>query len=325
MHRHEHEILFSDLSSLTFRRAIRLFLPAYVSCLLVYICASMQLMQIPRTVGKQEFHHSWSAFAEYLDNESNPWTWDLYMKGWYNPQLWSIAVEYRGSMIVFLVLGGLARCRTAVRIAVQAVVVTHAFAHKRWDVALFIAGMLVAELDVFVSLSTTRRAFMQRKHVKLGLYIMVFGGVWLSGFPRSDGVKCIGYTFTKRMWPYSTYRRRFWIGVAAIMIVGPIPYLPSVQAFFCTGIIRYFGKISFALYLLHTLGNKTIGSWLLHQAVSMLGNGGYRSGASSFAVASSLYLPIIIWWSDMYWRAVDIPSTQFAKWLEDKCNSRSSS
>ena len=323
MHRHEYESLFSSLTSLSFRRAIRLFLPAVVSSLLVYVCASLDLMEIPKRVEKESFHHGLAALMNYLDDMSNPWTWNLYMKGWYNPQLWSIAVEYRGSMIVFLVVLALARCRTIVRTAVETGIVVHAFGHKRWDVALFVAGMLVAEIDVFINLAASRKAFMQQKRTKLVLCLMMLAGIWLSGFPRANGLKSVGYTFAKTTYPHSAYRRRFWISIASILIVGPMPYLPFVQAFFSTRPIRYLGKISFALYLVHILGNRTIGTWLLHVIRGMLRNEGYWGYTFSFVVSSLLYTPIIIWWSDVYWRAIDVPSTHFAKWFESKCASRS--
>lgn len=325
MHRHEYESLFSGLTSLTFRRAIRLFLPALASCLLVYVCASLDLMRIPKTVDKEKFHHGWTALMSYLDTASNPWSWDLYMKGWYNPQLWSIAVEYRGSMIVFLTVLGLARCRMVVRMAVQSVMIIHAFGHGRWDVALFVTGTFAAELDIFINASTIPKAFMQQKRSKLVLYVMMLVGVWLSGFPRSNGLKSFGYAFLENAWPFTGYRRRFWISIAAILIVGPMPYLPAVQALFCTPTTRYLGKISFALYLVHGLSNRTIGTWLLYFTRNLLGREGYCGYALCFVISSSLYTPIVIWLSDMYWRAVDIPSTHFAKWFEGKCASKISS
>lgn len=322
MHRHEYETLFSGLTSLTFRRAIRLFLPALVSCLLVYVCASLHLMKIPKTVAKEKFRHGWPAFVSYLDDESNPWTWKLHMKGWYNPPLWSISVEYRGSMVVFLTVLALARCRAAVRLAIESAIVVHAFVHERWDVALFVAGMLIAELDVFVNLSLPRKVFMDQKRIKIMLCVMMLAGVWLSGFPRANGLKSFGYAFSKNVYPFTGYRRRFWISVAAILIVAPMPHLPLVQAFFCVRLIRYLGKISFALYLIHGLGNRTIGSWLLHFTHTTVGDEGYWACALTFIASSLMYAPIVIWWSDMYWRAVDIPSTHFAKWFEGKCASR---
>lgn len=321
MHKHEFESLFSELTSLTFRRALRLFLPSLGSCLLAYTFACLNLISVPDKIDGAKFNHGLSELLKYIDLESSPWTWDTYKKGVYNPQLWSIAVEFRGSLIVFLLVLGLARTRMFIRLLVQILICVHAFAHKRWDMALFVAGMSVAELDVFVHMSNSRKMIMQKKCVKLMLWSMIFVGIFLAGFPRDNPLHSLGYTFAKNVWPSTGYRRRFWVSIASILIVAPMPYLPVLQSFFTTRLIQYLGKISFALYLIHGLGNRTIGKWLMHATGEIIGNKGYWTYALSYVVSSALYLPVIIWWSDMYWRAVDMPATRFAKWLEVKSQS----
>ena len=202
-------------------------------------------------------------------------------------------------MVVFLVVLCLARCRTSVRMAIQAAVIAHAFGHQRWDISLFVAGMLIAELDVFIAISLSRTSFMQRIGIKVLLYVIMLIGLWLSGLPREHGTESFGYAFLQDLWPHGDYRRRFWLSIASIFIVGPMPYLPQVQAFFCTKVIRYFGKISFALYLIHGISNYTIGTTLLHFTWKFLGKDGYWDYALSFVVSSLLYTPVVIWWSDM--------------------------
>jgi peptidoglycan/LPS O-acetylase OafA/YrhL len=321
MHRHEFGTLYSSLTSLTFRRSLRLLLPALASCALAFICASAGLIVVPKKIDHKPFQHGISALIRYIDEESNPWTWDSYMKGFYNPQLWSIALEYRGSMVVFLAVLGLARSKTFIRMTVELAMVIHAFVHTRWDVALFMAGMLIAELDVFVHISATRTKFMQSRTSKVVLLMIVMVGLWLSGLPRDDGLRSYGYGFLKGVWPYSQYRRRFWLGIASIMLVGPMPYLPLIQGFFNTKLIRYLGRISFALYLVHGIGNRTVGIWLLHTTGRIFGNEAYWDTMLSYVVSLFLYTPIIIWWSDMFWRAFDVPSANLAKWLEGLCAS----
>jgi peptidoglycan/LPS O-acetylase OafA/YrhL len=184
------------------------------------------------------------------------------------------------------------------------------------------AGMLIAEMDVFVHMSTSRKAIMQRQGTKALLITSVIAGMWLSGYPRDHGLDSFGYGFLERVWPYGQYRRRFWLGVASIMIVGPMPYLPFIQAFFNTRLLRYLGKISFSLYLVHGIGNRTVGIWLLHSTGRIFGNDGYWVTALSCGVSIMLYTPIIVWWSDMFWRAIDVRSASFAKWIEDICASK---
>lgn len=321
MHSHEFDSLYSGLTSLTFRRAFRLFLPAFASCVLAYLCASLGLFPIPQDSGGTTFNHGFPALLRYMDLETTPWTWDPYMSGFYNPQLWSIALEFRGSIVVFLMVLGLSRTRTSIRLLVELAVCAHAFGHKRWDMALFIAGMTVAELDVFVHMSRSRTAVMQKKRTKLVLWTVIFAGIFLAGFPRDHALRSLGYAFTKKLWPFTDYRRRFWLSLASIFIVAPMPFLPVVHSFFCIALMRYLGKISFALYLIHGLGNRTVGRWLMDFVWSTIGKEGYWTYTLSYVASSVLYLPIIIWLSDIYWRAFDTPATRLAKWLETKSQS----
>jgi peptidoglycan/LPS O-acetylase OafA/YrhL len=321
IYQRDFETLYSSLTSLTFRRALRLFLPALASCIMAFAFVSLGLVIPPRRIDHRRFHHGLRAFINYIDQESNPWTWGMYMTGFYNPQLWSIALEYRGSMVVFLAVLGLARSRTAVRIAVESGILVHAFVHGRWDVALFMAGMSIAELDVFVHDSLARTEIMRRKSTKFTLIVILIIGLWLSGYPRDEGPNSWGYGFLTNIWPYGGYRRRFWVSISAILLIAPMPYLPSLQAVFNIKLIRYLGKISFSLYLVHGLGNRTIGTWIIHFVRGIFSSGEYWVDALCYVVSMVLYVPVIIWWSDVFWRAIDIPSTNFAKWLESKCAS----
>lgn len=322
MHAHDFDTLYSGLTSLTFRRAVRLFLPSLASCVLAYLCASLGIIPIPaHDEDGHVFRHGPHQFLRYIDLETNPYTWESYMGGYYNRQLWSIVTEFRGSLVTFLMVLGLARTRMSIRVLVEMAITVHAFVHQRWDVALFITGMLLAELDVFVHMSRSRTAIMQERQMKVVFWFMICAGMYLAGFPREDAVNSYGYGFANHRWPSGWYKRRFWLSIASILLVTPLPFLPNLQSFFCTRLMRYLGKISFALYLVHGLGNKTVGSWLMKLVWMVVGKHGYKTYISSYVICTMLYVPIIIWWSDMYWRAFDIPATKFAKWLEVKSQS----
>lgn len=317
----ELESMYRGLTSVAYRRALRLFLPSFASCTLAFVCASLGLIKVPTRIKGVRFHHGPAAFLQYIDRESNPWSWDMYMEGFYNPQLWSIALEYRGSLVVFLVILELARTRLAIRLAIESAITIHAFVHRRWDIALFVAGMLVAEMDVAVRQSTLASKFMRRRVVKMSLVICLIVGIWLTGYPRDHALESWGYMTLSQAWPHGGYRRRFWLGMGSIMIVAPLPFLTSMQALFEARLARYFGRISFALYLIHGLGNRTIGTFIVRATWGWIGTDGELRYAACFAVASLVYFPIIVWWSDMFWRAFDMPTTRFAKWVESKCTS----
>ncbi|KAI0536384.1 acyltransferase family-domain-containing protein [Xylaria digitata] len=315
MYKLEYNELFSGLTSLTFRRAIRLYLPSFASSTLAFICVCLGLVSIPSKVEGKRFHHGFHAYLDYLDAESNPWDWTANFVGFYNPQLWSIAVEFRGSMVVFLLVLSLAKARASVRMIVELFILIHSFAHKRWDVALFIAGMMLAELEVWASRTNLSRT----KWTNAFLVFTLILGLYLCGYPRDGATSTPGYMWSQKVWPYTAYRRRFWLAIGAILSVGAMVFMPTVQALFMTRPARYLGRISFALYLVHGLGNRTIGKWLIHGCWGYFGNEGFWPYTWSFVVSTTLYFPIVIWASDLFWRTVDVPSTNFAKWLEQAC------
>ncbi|KAI1637120.1 acyltransferase family-domain-containing protein [Biscogniauxia mediterranea] len=316
MHRQEYPELFSGLTSLTFRRAIRLFIPAFTSSTVAFICACLRIITVPGEVNGKRFKNGFRAYIAYLDLESNFWDWQPKFNGFYNPQLWSIAVEFRGSMVVFLLLLGLAQTRTPVRLIVETTLIAHCFGHRRWDVALFIAGMVLAELEVLLE----KPANASRKRlVNLLLVSVLLVGLFLSGYPRDHSTDTPGYMWSKYVWPFTAYRRRYWLAIGAILIVGPLAFLPPLQSVFLTRPARYLGRISFALYLVHGLGNRTVGGWLLETCWTHIGRDKFWSYTISFVVSTILYFPIVIWASDLFWRAVDVPSTDLARWFEKKC------
>ncbi|KAI1284031.1 acyltransferase family-domain-containing protein [Xylaria sp. FL0933] len=316
MYKLEFNELFSGLTSLTFRRAIRLYLPSFASSTLAFICVCLGLVSVPSKVDGKRFHHDFHAYLDYLDAESNPWGWDATFNGFYNPQLWSIAVEFRGSMVVFLLVLGLAKARASVRMIVESFILVHSFAHKRWDVALFIAGMVLAEIEVRASRANMSKA----KSVNAFLILALFLGLYLCGYPRDGATSTPGYMWSQQIWPYTAYRRRFWLAIGAILSVGAVVFMPTVQAIFLTRPATYLGQISFSLYLVHGLGNRTIGKWLIQGCWGYIGNEGFWPYTWSFVVSTTLYFPIVIWASDIFWRTIDVPSTRFAKWLEQACS-----
>lgn len=322
MHLREYEALYKGLTSMTIRRGVRLFLPALASCSLTFALVCIGLLRPPEEVGKQAFHHGVLAFVDYLDNESDPWKWSINMSGFYNPQLWSVSVEYRGSMVVFLMVLGLARSRMLVRLMAEILLAAHAFGHKRWDVGLFVAGMLVAEVNVIVHQSISAKAFVGKIYFKIMLATIMLLGVHLCGYPRDHPLESYGYQWSAHLWPFSQYRRRFWVGLGALCVVAPLSLLPSMQALFSIRCFRYLGKVSFALYLIHGLTNRTLGRWLLDMSWRHIGKEEYSARFLSYIVATVLYVPFVAWASDVFWRAFDVPATEFAKWLEVQCASK---
>jgi len=95
--------------------------------------------------------------------------------------------------------------------------------------------------------------------------------------------------------------------------------MPMLQLLFNTGIAQYFGNISYALYLTHNLCLNIMQEWIRPILWSAIGDDTFWQRHVLWASGILLYLPVVTCVADVFWRAVDIPSVKFAKWLETKC------
>ena len=155
----------ASISSLTFRRAFRLFLPCAASLFGVLVLSRLGLYDWTREFAYDKRYMRNYAEPHYQQPDSllvqlgswvnqifytvQVWDWRIYSGTTeFDLHLWTIAVEFRCSMALFLTLVGTARLRTGVRFAVVGGLSVWAWFWARWDMLLFWAGMLLAEWDI---------------------------------------------------------------------------------------------------------------------------------------------------------------------------------
>ncbi|MCJ1334261.1 hypothetical protein MMC10_010969 [Thelotrema lepadinum] len=334
--------LYSALASMTFRRGIRLFFPCIAISLIVLM--AVFLGWIPSKLPYQQ----WSAAAEimnymkYLDSELfRMWVWGVSYQGYYSYQLWTIPVEFKCSLILFLQILLVSQCRASVRLTINTLMTSYLFMDKRWDIALFIYGLLLAEVTVIYSekqerraaaaddlskpLQLPRRASIYMTCLEPFLWAAMVLGCYIGSYPTSDAANTPGYAWLALMWKDDDWewKMRFWLAVSSILIVSPVCFLPMAQRFFTTGVARYLGKISFGLYLVHGFLNRSFRLWLRASFWKALHYMGHKHEGlrydEGWILATFLYVPAVFWFADVFTRAVDGPTVKFTKWVEMKC------
>ncbi|KAH6631011.1 acyltransferase family-domain-containing protein [Chaetomium sp. MPI-SDFR-AT-0129] len=164
--------LLRTLTSFTLRRPLRLLLPPFLSTLLVILLVHFGIYDATRPIATnpilfrnvREPHFGWDdsiRSSTLWQLISGPWARDMfrfvYVWDWTTPfggstgldvHLWTIPVEFRCSMVVFLTVVGTARLRGGWRGVVMGGLVGFGFCSGRWEMVLFWAGMGLAELDV---------------------------------------------------------------------------------------------------------------------------------------------------------------------------------
>ncbi|KAL4899761.1 hypothetical protein BDW74DRAFT_162960 [Aspergillus multicolor] len=354
------EETFVTVASSTFRRGLRLYVPSFVGLLLVLLAVRLGAYNYSQKVlfeghtirGTNEQHppimvkslakQLWDWYFT-LARLMDPFDWGLFYNN-YNPHLWTIPVEFRSSIVLFLTILATSRVKTAVRISLVSTLVWFCMRYGRWDVVLFLGGMLMAEADLIQGLwekhssadasdkekrawpsaaspqhQVPFRLLSRRRWVALFLL-----GLYLGSTPNT------GYKFTPFfMWTWhvtpKTYPEphRFPQTIGALMIVYSINHSKDIQKLFVNPLSQYLGKISFAFYIVHGPILHSLGYSLMPNIWHITGKDTNFQYCLGFFIGWLICLPISLWAGDLFWRLVDIPSVNLAKWIESKVLTRS--
>ena len=333
------------LSSSTFRRGIRLVLPAIVVTFFMMLatCAGFygngpgsRHPHLAETFSQNLMH--WFLTVLDISDIFRPQNYP----GGYNPpydtNLWTIDVEFHGSLVIFITLLGVAKVRQNFRLLILICIPLWLLYYLHTHLFLFMSGVLLCELHYMreerlqATQSTPRSAeprFLETTLPQLycprvnfafwiinfvvSLYVLTMPLV-TEGAAASPGYK------TLTSWIPASYRQpfvedQFWIHLAAVHLIWTIDNAPIFQSVFTTRFAQYLGKIGFSLYLIHGTFLYTIGYRLSGRMHAWTGvDTGFRYSGGVFLTGCVMY-PLLFWASDVVYRHVDLKSVSFARWL----------
>jgi peptidoglycan/LPS O-acetylase OafA/YrhL len=347
---------FTRLTSLTLRRWMRLYLPATFSMLLVMLGAffgafdagrEFQETSLLLTGWSEQHPPRFSSFSKQLKDFvgmwwawSTPFQWRLFYSE-YDPHTWTIPVEFRGSMALFVLLLACARLEQRWRLAALAMVTTFCFASERWDVAAFTGGALVAGIHLWQASRATkeddslslprstaprraRRKFAQgaRRALTTLNTVVFIAALYGLSFPDDMPERTPGFGWLYGLTPpmYKAGNTRaylFWHTLSALVGIWSVRQLYYIDAMFCLSVPQYLGQISYALYLVHGPLLHSAGFAMQPRIFQAVGGGlgGWIAGLV-LGWLTMLGLSIVV--AHVFWRLVDMPLVRAAKWLEQK-------
>ncbi|KAE8448918.1 hypothetical protein EG329_008714 [Mollisiaceae sp. DMI_Dod_QoI] len=334
----EYGKLGDNLSSALFRRWLRLYLPVIATTFL--------------------YMTSWHAFGLWTDSthwatyREEVWNWYCEFKNYsfiftgggdprlsYNFHLWSIPVEFRGSIAIYTALLALSKSTRNARLWCEAGLVFYfMYIVDGAFCAMFMAGMLICDLDLLAEKNKLPEIFSRFEHFKELIFVNFFLlGIYLGGVPNHDGnmdefKKAKGWYYLSFLKPQAVYDYKwFYLFFAATFVVMSISRIPLVKSFFEMRFNQYLGRISFALYLVHgpvlsTLGDRLyaatgwvrdvhqggIPTWINAFPMSMAGPLGMEV---SFLIPHLILLPVTLWLAELVTKLFDEPSVTFSQWL----------
>ncbi|EXJ81880.1 hypothetical protein A1O1_07945 [Capronia coronata CBS 617.96] len=329
-----------NLGSALFRRWARLYLPV-IATTFVWM-TSWHLFGL-RSLSPGAYEPE----KKYIDEV---WKWYSEIKNYsfvfhedpafgYNDHTWSIALEFKGSIVIYTCLMAFARLSRNARLCCEAGLVFYfLYIVDGWFCSLFAMGMLLCDLDLLAIRNELPSFFKQLEPFKDAIYYTLLCiALYLGGVPSITGDldhlrKSPGWYYLSFLKPQAVFDPRwfyrFW---AATFIVAAVPRIKSLKAFFETNFCQYLGRVSFGLYLVHgpvlwSLGDRVyaatgrirdahaelVPAWINLCPFPSWGPFGLEV---NFIMAHVVLLPVTLWLAEIVTKVIDGPTVNFAQWM----------
>jgi peptidoglycan/LPS O-acetylase OafA/YrhL len=325
--------LLHMISSSIFRRGIRLSLPAVVSTFLSVICIRLELYPLsaldhpeyPRRLTTfQEQFWDWQHFVS--SELMNPWTWTIFEYK-YDPNLWTIAPEFRSSMLLFLAQIALARAQISFRLAAMFSLASYCMCWGIFEAALFLIGALIVDLDQACRewLEDAREDRLLHRVAQSSIvhffWIVTFlASLYLASYPDSHGPETSTYAWIPYLDLEAFDNYRCWQIFGSVAVVWSVSSEKMLQSIFLTPVALYLGKVSYSMYLCHGPILRIVERFLISFFWEKTGKENSLEYGLGFGLALTVSLLIIIWVADIFWRLIDMPVISLARWVDAKCS-----
>jgi peptidoglycan/LPS O-acetylase OafA/YrhL len=284
------------------RRYIRLFIPVFATVMLSFLLASAGLyryyIETMMVSAGSNYRHYWTFTPDLLDAVKQA-VWNSFFLGgniYYNPVLWTMTIEFYGSMLVFTMalLFGSLRNRWTFYLAA-----TMLFLNSYY--LAFVIGMVLA--DVFNNKSPVLQVF--KTGNKIVLFIILVSGLFIGSYPISPLTNDSLYTFLNNGF-FETPKVTYHI-IGAGMVMYTLLNSQGLQNVFSSQVPVFLGKISYSLYLIHFLVISSFTCALFLVLYPVLSYG------TAVLISCALSLLLIIPLSYLFYKYIDMAGVELSK------------
>jgi peptidoglycan/LPS O-acetylase OafA/YrhL len=266
------------------------------------------------------------------------------MRGyWYNglldtrylPTMWTIPVEFRGSIIVFSFCAATCKLSTRSRMILTWMIILVGYVWNALYVSEFLYGLFLADISLSRhperlvrpgDLPRTREMSLgsqskkQPIQVKICYSLLLLLGIFILGQPDQTDLGICGqfpWAFLKSFIPgyYSSEAGQYWyLSMGAFLLVLSLDSYPTLHRPLEWGVSQYIGELSFGIYALHP---------------PLLWGGFYRRWAEPMRdkylgqtylayIPGVLVMTFLVLVSADYFNRLDKKVVRFGKWLQRK-------
>ncbi|KAK5047044.1 hypothetical protein LTR84_006986 [Exophiala bonariae] len=338
--RQESAPTLQGLASSTFRRYLRL----YGSTVLATFIALI-LVRLGWYGGDRGLHQ-----PSLLD-QIKDWSFETIfycnpfadIRGWYYggvhntkylPTMWTIPVEFRGSVVVFSVCAAMCKLSTRSRMIVCWMIIFSGYLWNALYVSQFLYGVFLADLSLSRNsehlvwsenppdareLPFEGQSRNQTIPAKIGYCLLFIVGILLLGQPDDTELGVWGqfpWGFLKRFipWYYDAPSGEYWyLSVGAFLLVLSLESYPALHRPLEWGFSQYIGDLSFGIYAIHPM--LLLGfymTWEEPMREKYLGDSPW-----AFVPGLIVMTFLLISGAD-YFTRMDRKVVQFGKWLQGR-------
>ncbi|KAH8734204.1 acyltransferase 3 [Ilyonectria robusta] len=260
------------------------------------------------------------AYAEW----ANPFNFGHYHPR-YDPHTFTIPMELRGSMVIYLFLLGTAALKVKWRLRFVALFSAYSLTLGRWDMATFLGGTMLSEIDILsdpvqglppVAGATKGRQALFKKPafgarakrwgvIILALYFLSYPD---AGAEYTPGFVVLSYFVPKYYIPLSGWM--FYQAIGALLLLPCVLRSPFLRGILEGPVAQYLGKISFSLYLVHGPILHSLGFWIMPRLFERVGQAG------GFVIGYVVLLSITLYLADWWYRKIDVWSMTVGRRVE---------
>ncbi|KAI5464954.1 acyltransferase 3 [Mariannaea sp. PMI_226] len=266
------------------------------------------------------------AYAEW----ANPFNFGHYHPR-YDPHTWTIPMELRGSMVLYIFLLGTAALQAKWRLRIGATLSGYSLILGRWDIATFVGGMVFSELDIRrasdpqqdgatlvpPATSSTRGRYnsAQRPTGKenAAWWILFIISLYFLSYPDAGAEYTPGFVFLSDWVPRYYHPLSGWMyyeAIGALMLLHCILRSPRIRAFLEGRFPQYMGKVSFSFYLIHGPVLHSLGFWIMPRLFDNFGR------TVGYVIGYVIQLSVTFYLTNLWYRKVDIWSMTVGRRIE---------
>ncbi|TLD39638.1 hypothetical protein E2P81_ATG00625 [Venturia nashicola] len=335
--------LLDSFSSAIFRRYIRLYLSSILAAFIALLVVALgwQVYLAPRL---PSFHGQLWHWILATIRFSNPFAHinGYYLTGGvshaYLDVLWTIPVEFRGSLVLYLFCLATCRLRTRSRMMLCWVVIILCYLWSAIWAALFLMGLFLADLNLLrheqqlldsedrsqqINNSIEKSKTSSQSVKERIIFSIVLGfALFLLGEPSSRVARQSGHF----LWPYldalipkylmtaggDGLAEHFWLSIGAMLLVFSLDSYATLQIPLRWNFSQYLGEVSFGIYVMHALVYFTFWEQLMVWKEALFGTSVWGD------------LPVLlIFWATILWAAelftrMDNRVVVFGRWLQTR-------